>query len=105
MGCARDIVESAGVPRFWWSDFPLGHSAGKPGDVASQRATVEGALALFDSATEANTTVASEQRWAADDRWQDDFMDLGALSSEQIEKLKRQHEHTRATKAQLTAKG
>ena len=30
MGCARDIVEQAGVPRYLWSDFPLGNSAGKP---------------------------------------------------------------------------
>ena len=32
MGCAKDIVEHAGVPRFLFSDFPLGNSAGKPHD-------------------------------------------------------------------------
>ena len=36
MGCAKDIVEHAVVPRFLFSDFPLGNSAGKPHDVASQ---------------------------------------------------------------------
>ena len=36
MGCAKDIVEHAQVPRFLFSDFPLGNSAGKPHDVASQ---------------------------------------------------------------------
>ena len=30
MGCARDIVEYAGVPRFLFSDFPLGNAAGGP---------------------------------------------------------------------------
>jgi len=33
VGCAKDIVEQAGVPRFLWSDFPLGNSCGRPGDV------------------------------------------------------------------------
>ena len=32
MGCAKDIVEHCGVPRFLWSDFPLGNSAGRPFD-------------------------------------------------------------------------
>ncbi len=36
MGCAKDIVEHAAVPRFLFSDFPLGNSAGKPHDEASQ---------------------------------------------------------------------
>ena len=33
MGCAKDIVEHAAVPRFLFSDFPLGNSAGKPHDI------------------------------------------------------------------------
>ena len=33
MGAAKDIVEHCGVPRFLFSDFPLGNSAGKPFDV------------------------------------------------------------------------
>ena len=44
MGCAKDIVEHAGVPRFVFSDFPLGNSAGRPFDVESQRQTLELAL-------------------------------------------------------------
>jgi len=98
MGCARDIVESAGVPRFYWSDFPLGHSAGKPHDTDSQSATVRGALTLFDSATTANTTVASSQQWATTDEWKLDFMKVEELSAEQLARLKAQHEATRAVK-------
>ena len=45
MGCAKDIVEHAAVPRFLFSDFPLGNSAGKPHDAASQAFTLELALA------------------------------------------------------------
>ncbi|MGA8758337.1 MAG: glycine/sarcosine/betaine reductase selenoprotein B family protein [Stellaceae bacterium] len=36
MGCAKDIVEFVGVPRFLFSDFPLGNSAGRPNDPDSQ---------------------------------------------------------------------
>ncbi len=32
MGCAKDIVEYVGVPRFLFSDFPLGNAAGRPRD-------------------------------------------------------------------------
>src|SRR3984957_17003698 len=47
MGCAKDIVEHAAVPRFLFSDFPLGNSAGKPHDPASQALTLELALRVL----------------------------------------------------------
>ncbi len=96
MGCALDIVEHAGVPRYWWSDFPLGHSAGKPHDPESQQQTLRGALALFDSATAPRTTHRSTQVWAADPSWKEDFMDVRVLSPEKIAAMQRQHERDRA---------
>ena len=98
MGCARDIVENVGVPRFWWSDFPLGHAAGKPHDSGSQTATLAGALQLFITAQGAGTTVQSPQVWSNSDDWKQDFMNIENLSTEQIEKLKGEHEKTRAMK-------
>lgn len=88
MGCARDIVEHAGVPRFLWSDFPLGNSAGKPNDVESQRQTLALALDLFDTASEPRTTIPSPQKWAEDDDWQLDFMNVETMPPEKIEQLK-----------------
>ncbi len=88
MGCARDIVENAGVPRFLWSDFPLGNSAGKPSDVDSQSETLELALSLFETAQSPGETLASPQRWSEDDDWQLDFMNIDKLSDVQIDKLK-----------------
>ena len=41
MGCAKDIVEYVGVPRFLFSDFPLGNAAGRPKDRASQAFTLD----------------------------------------------------------------
>ena len=97
MGCARDIVENVGVPRFWLSDFPLGHSAGKPFDTASQDDTLSGALALFETATRPNTTQISPQVWAANDAWKADFMDVSKLDHDAIAKLRQSHEAVRAT--------
>jgi hypothetical protein len=41
MGYAKDIVEHAAVPRFVFSDFPVGNAAGKPREVPSQDRTLE----------------------------------------------------------------
>jgi hypothetical protein len=50
MGCAKDIVEHVGVPRFLFSDFPLGNGAGRPNDPDSQAFTLELALRVLESA-------------------------------------------------------
>jgi hypothetical protein len=88
MGCARDIVESAAVPRFFWSNFPLGNSAGKPNDIDSQTDTLLGALSLVDTATEPQTTIASPQSWSCSDDWQLDFMNIERLSDAEISRLR-----------------
>ena len=88
MGCAKDIVEQAGVPRFLWSDFPLGNSAGKPNDPESQRDTLALALSLFETASEPRTTLASPQIWSDDDTWKLDFMNVETMPAERIERLK-----------------
>ena len=84
MGCAKDIVEHCGVPRFVFSDFPLGNSAGRPFDVASQTQTLELALRVLESAPGARTTVQSPLRWNADAAWKLDYLDLTKLSPEKI---------------------
>ena len=80
MGCAKDIVEHCGVPRFVFSDFPLGNSAGKPFDVESQRTTLGLALALLERAFAPRTTVQSPLRWSEDASWKRDYLDLTKLS-------------------------
>ena len=45
VGCAKDIIEHVGVPRFLFSDLPLGNAAGRPLDRASQAFT----LSCFES--------------------------------------------------------
>ena len=84
MGCAKDIVEHCGVPRFLWSDFPLGNSGGRPFDVASQAQTLELALRVLESAPAARTTVQSPLRWSEDASWKRDYNDLTKLTPETI---------------------
>src|SRR5688572_31088892 len=84
MGCAKDIVEHCGVPRFLFSDFPLGNAAGRPFDVESQAQTLELALRVLESAPAARTTVQSPLRWSADAAWKRDYLDLAKLTPEAI---------------------
>lgn len=83
LGCAKDIVESAAVARFLFSDFPLGNSCGKPFDPESQRAITAMALDLLESARAPRTTVQTPFRWAEDAAWKRDFYRLD-LTPEQM---------------------
>lgn len=84
MGCAKDIVELAGVPRFLFSDFPLGNPAGRPHDAASQDFTLELALRVLESAPAARTTVQSPLRWADSPDWKLDYSNVARLTREEI---------------------
>ena len=84
MGCAKDIVEHAAVPRFLFSDFPLGNSAGKPQDIGSQAQTLELALGLLESASGARTTMQSPLRWSADASWKLDYNNVAQMSPEEL---------------------
>ena len=50
-GSARDIVEECGVPRFLFSDFPLGNPFGRPWEAEMQRKSVGFALDLFETSS------------------------------------------------------
>ena len=84
LGCAKDIVEYAGVPRFLFSDFPLGNPAGRPHDKASQAATIELALRVLESAPGPRTTVQNPLRWSDNPDWKLDFSNVALLSPEEI---------------------
>jgi len=84
MGCAKDIVEYVGVPRFLFSDFPLGNAAGLPRDRASQALTLDLALSLLESAPAARTTVQSALVWSARADWKLDYCNIERLSQDEI---------------------
>jgi D-proline reductase (dithiol) PrdB len=95
MGCAKDIVEHCGVPRFVWSDFPLGNPAGRPFDVESQTQTLELALRVLESAPAARTTVQSPLRWNADAAWKHDYLDLTKLSPDKIAERRKEFDEVK----------
>jgi hypothetical protein len=96
MGCAKDIVEYCGVPRFVFSDFPLGNSAGRPFDAESQAQTLELALRVLESAPGPRTTVQSPQRWSEDAAWKLDFDNPDTMTPEQIAERKREFDAVKA---------
>ena len=96
MGCAKDIVEHCGVPRFLFSDFPLGNSAGRPFDVESQALTLQLALRVLETASAARTTVQSPLRWQEDASWKLDFSNLDRMTPEQIAERRREFDEIKA---------
>ena len=90
MGCAKDVVEHCGVPRFCFSDFPLGNGAGKPHDPASQAATLELAFQVLEAAPGPRTTVQSPQRWAADASWKLDYANAEHMTPAELERQRQE---------------
>ena len=90
MGCAKDIVEYCGVPRFLFSDFPLGNAAGRPRDPAAQAFTLELALRLLEAAPAPRTTVQSPLRWREDPSWKLDYSNIDRLSAEEIQRRRQE---------------
>jgi D-proline reductase (dithiol) PrdB len=95
MGCAKDIVEHCGVPRFLFSDFPLGNSAGRPFDPESQAQTLELALRVLESAPAARTTVQSPLRWSGPASWKRDYLDLAKLSPDTIDERRKEFDEVK----------
>ena len=107
MGCAKDIVEYCGVPRFLFSDFPLGNAAGRPRDRQSQKFTMELALRLLEAAPAARTTVQSPLRWSGDSSWKLDYSNIERLSPDEIRRRRqefdRQKEIAREVRDQIVS--
>ena len=106
MGCAKDIVEQAGVPRFLFSDFPLGNAAGRPNDVDSQAFTIELALKTLEAAPGPRTTVQSPLRWSENPDWKLDFSNIAQLSEAEIAQRRRDFDKVKeVAKARRAADG
>jgi len=74
IGCAKDIVEHCGAPRFLFSDFPLGNPCGRPFDVAMQHQILAMALELLESARMPRTTVQTPFLWDPDHSWKERYL-------------------------------
>lgn len=103
MGCAKDIVEHVGAPRFLFSDFPLGNSAGKPHDPASQAFTLELALRVLETAPGPNTTIRSPLRWNADASWKLDYNNIERIAPEELARRRQEFEKQKIIAHQVKA--
>ncbi len=83
-GCARDIIELVGVPRFLFNDFPLGNSAGIPGDENSQLQIARLAISLLENAVKPRTTQQSPFQWPGPADWKKDYSNIALLSKQQL---------------------
>ncbi|MBU3625170.1 glycine reductase [Polynucleobacter sp. JS-Safj-400b-B2] len=101
MGAAKDIVEHCGVPRFLFSDFPLGNAAARPNDTISQDINFDLALRILESAPAPRTTVQSPLQWSLDPSWKLDYSNLEKLSSREIVRLREEAEQARITAREL----
>jgi len=63
IGSARDVVEHCGVPRFLFTDFPLGNPCGHPGRRDMQRSIVRQALDMLETAAGPRMTVTAPFAW------------------------------------------
>jgi hypothetical protein len=104
MGAAKDIVEYCGVPRFLFSDFPLGNAAARPCDLESQTLNFELALRLLESAPASRTTLQSPLVWSADPDWKLDYSNIEKLSKQELAKLRDEAEQARLTARELRLK-
>ena len=71
---AWSITRSVNPPRAVYTDFPLGHTAGKPNDPALQRRIMTDALGALVEARAPGFIEALPYRWSEDDSWKDRVM-------------------------------
>jgi hypothetical protein len=102
VGSARDIVEECGVPRFLFTDFPLGNPCGKPGDSMMQRDIMGYAFDLLETARLPRTTVQTPLIWGEDASWKDRY---ARVDSEASEGLREAGEARREEQKQAKATG
>ena len=85
IGSAHDIVEHCGVPRFLFTDFPLGNPCGKPWDEAMQRSVVSMGLELLETARVPRSTTYTPFRWAdgdGDEVWRRRYLEIDSARRE-----------------------
>jgi hypothetical protein len=85
IGSAFDVVEQCGVPRFLFTDFPLGNPCGPPWRRDLQRVIVEQGIGLLASATAPRITVRSAVQWPNDDDWRPRY---GRVTPEELARLR-----------------
>jgi len=77
------ITAQANPPRASYLDYPLGHTAGRPDQLAEQIEVATAALGLIHSATESGTIVPLPHRWPTE--WKPKARELSDKRSERFD--------------------
>ena len=84
-------------PRYVYNDLPLGNPLGIPWNREMQRASVERALDLVETATQP-TIVHTDNSWSEDDAWKSNYMRVDESNIDELRKMG--EENRRRRKAQ-----
>jgi hypothetical protein len=71
LSSALDITRAVNPPRAAFLDFPLGHTAGIPGDPEAQRRILSDALASFGAMTAPGSVRQLPCRWSEKEDWKE----------------------------------
>lgn len=104
IGSALDVVEHCGVPRFYFTDFPLGNPCGHPWQPDMQREIVRQALTLFETAKTPRTTIKAPHSWWEDGAtWRARYGRVDPADKERLLKLGEERRRQQATAKQTPA--
>ncbi len=101
IGSAKDIVEYCGVPRFVFTDYPLGNPCGRPYDDDSKHIIMGTALERLRTAEAPGKTVQTPLVWPGGDDWKANFLRVGP---DNIDALRAAGDARRADQAAVRAR-
>jgi len=76
MGSARDVIDEIGVPRFAFTDLPLGNPVGPADDPQQQQWLLRQALTFAQAASLPRSSVVLPVVWNGPDDWRETYMSL-----------------------------
>ena len=76
IGSARDIIDEVAVPRFAFTDLPLGNPIGPADDAEQQRRILTAALRFAETAPLPQSSVVLPVEWTGPSDWRDTYMSL-----------------------------
>ena len=83
MSSSWTITASANPPRAAYLDYPLGHTAGQPNDLAGQIEIATAALRLIETATEPGQIQPLPYQWPTE--WKNKARELSDKRSERFD--------------------
>jgi hypothetical protein len=99
VGSALDVVEHCGVPRFLFTDFPLGNPCGHPWDCEMQEKIIRQALDLLAGAAAPRSTVRAAFTWKdSDPGWRSRYGRVDPAERDRLLALGEERRRRRAKK-------